>query len=562
MLEYPHVPPGTIQTPAMPGERYKLKFFNKMVGMLGLALVFLSAGAATAALPVNGDCAPELKVLQDKWIAKVEALAAASTAVAAKTSAPAGIMEIRMADGRVPCSLGIGYLDTAQTLPIYSEVHLFEWASVSKSAAKAVMYKLDTAGVRRLSDKAFCPTPGNCPFPLSAPPLDPRLYDITIQHLMDHKAGFPHDGGTYDWTILDFGAAATSYGKKVAQMTRLEWVQWVAKTKVLVAAPGTAFNYSNASSMMLAEVVVGATGKDLAAAVIAYLPDTGLQSYMLEGRKSVPVWGQPRMVQGYVCTNLPECPNYGWEIWQGAIGILSTAEGALRFFGKYDSEGKPRSSSSGGPNGLWNGASAQVCMFDGGTAVFYTTGSAVLGGEFCPLVTPTVTFKPNFGTLDLRQAPRVVEFHSPSINYLFNTGSDLEKAILLDARGVFNTTGQSWRAYSPGYGGGTADIKRGFFPNIPTHFYSAKAEDWALLDPMTRKPTNAPDYLQVETATLAGYLAINEVCPAGTRPVYRSFRSGTPGAPANHSFTVSLQLYNERVAQGYLKEVVSYCTRE
>jgi CubicO group peptidase (beta-lactamase class C family) len=539
-----------------------MKFFNKIAAMLGFTLSLLIGGVASAALPVNGDCAPELSSVRDQFVAKVEALAAASTAVAAKTSAPAGIMEIRMLDGRVPCSLGIGYLDTAQTLPIYSEVHLFEWASVSKPAAKAVMYKLDTAGVRRLSNKAFCPTPGNCPFPLSAPPLDPRLYDITIQHLMDHKAGFPHDGGTYDWTILDFGAAATSYGKKVAQMTRLEWVQWVAKTKVLVAAPGTAFNYSNASSMMLAEVVAGATGKDLAAAVIAYLPDTGLQSYMLEGRKSVPVWGQPRMVQGYVCTNLPECPNYGWEIWQGAIGILSTAEGALRFFGKYDSEGKPRSSSSGGPNGLWNGASAQVCMFDGGTAVFYTTGSAVLGGEFCPLVTPSVVFKPNFGTLDLRQAPRVVEFKYPALNYYFNTASDLEKAILLDARGTFNTTGESWRAYSPGYGGGTADIKRGFFPNIPSHFYSYKPEDWAVLQSLTQKPANDPSFLQIETATLAGYPAINEVCPAGTRPVYRSFRSGSSGVTANHRFMVKRTLYDSGVAEGYAPEEISYCTRE
>jgi len=539
-----------------------MKFFNKIAAMLGFALSLLIGGVASAALPVNGDCAPELSSIQNQFVAKVEALAAASNEVKAKTSAPAGIMEIRMLDGRVPCSLGIGYLDTAQTLPIYTDVHLFEWASVSKSAAKAVMYKLDTAGVRRRSDKAFCPTPGNCPFPLSAPPLDPRLYDITIQHLMDHKAGFPHDGGTYDWTILDFGAAATSYGKKVAQMTRLEWVQWVAKTKVLVAAPGTAFNYSNASSMMLAEVVAGSTGKSLVDAMIAYLPDAGLQPYMITGRKSVPVWGQPRMVQGYVCTNLPECPNYGWEIWQGAIGILSTAEGALRFFGKYDSEGKPRSSSSGGPNGLWNGASAQVCMFDGGTAVFYTTGSAVLGGEFCPLVTPTVNYKPNFGTLDLRQAPRVVEFKYPALDYYFNTGSDLEKAILLDARGTFNTTGESWRAYSPGYGGGTADIKRGFFPNVPTHFYSALASDWAALQPLTERPATALDYLQVETATLAGYLPINEVCPAGTRPVYRSFRSGSPGVTANHRFTVKRELYDSGVAQGYNKENVSYCARE
>lgn len=538
-----------------------MKFFNKMIGILGLALVFLSAGAATAALPVNGDCAPELGTLKDKWVAKVEALAAASNEVKAKASAPAGIMEIRMADGRTPCSLGIGYLDTAQTLPIYPEVHMFEPASSVKPYAKAVMRKLDAAGVRRLSDKAFCPAPGNCALPLSAPPLDPRVYDITIEHLLDHKAGWPYDpNGASD--ILGSPSMTTDLGLPLAKITRSDWIRWVTSKKMLVANPGTAFNYSNASSMMLAEVVERTTGISLAAAMIAYLPDTGLQPYMIEGRRSVPLWGQPRMVQGYVCTNLPVCADYGWERLQGAIGILSTAEGMLRFFSKYDSEGKARSPNSGGPNGLWNGASSQVCMFDGGTAVFYTTGSAVLGGEFCPLVTPTVTYKPNFGTLDLRQAPRVVEFKYPALDYYFNTGSDLEKAILLDARGTFNTTGESWRAYSPGYGGGTADIKRGFFPNVPTHFYSYKAEDWALLDPLTRKPTNALDYLQVETATLAGYPATNEVCPAGTRPIYRSFRSGSTGVTANHRFTVKRELYDAGVAQGYAKEGVSYCTRE
>ena len=272
------------------------------------------------------------------------------------------------------------------------------------------------------------------------------------------------------------------------------------------------------------------------------------------------------MVQGYVCTDPAVCADYGWERLQGAIGILSTAEGMLRFFSKYDSEGKPRSPNSGGPNGLWNGASSQVCMFDGGTAVFYTTGQAVLGGEFCPLVTPTVTYKPNFGTLDLRKAPRVVEFHHPGLNYLFNTASDLEKAILLDARGTFTTTGQSWRAYSPGYGGGTADIKRGFFPNVPTHFYSALASDWAALQPLTQKPATAPDFLIVETATLAGYLPINEVCPAGTKPVYRSFRSGYIGVTPNHSFTTDISVHNERKArpqpQKYNDEGVSYCARE
>src|SRR4051794_9285304 len=73
--------------------------------------------------------------------------------------------------------------------------HMFRIASISKPITSIAIMKLVENGQLSLSDKPF--GPGGIlnvdPYFASASVTDPRVYDITIQNLLEHSAGWDRD---------------------------------------------------------------------------------------------------------------------------------------------------------------------------------------------------------------------------------------------------------------------------------------------------------------------------------------------------------------------------------
>ena len=49
------------------------------------------------------------------------------------------------------------------------------------------------------------------------------------------------------------------------------------------------------------------------------------------------------------------------------------------------------------------------------------------------------------------------------------------------------------------------------------------------------------------------------VCPGGTTPIYRGFRTAAGGKTSNHRYSASQATYDAAVATGYVGEGVAFC---
>jgi CubicO group peptidase (beta-lactamase class C family) len=106
------------------------------------------------------------------------------------------------------------------------------------------------------------------------PNLDPRKREITIRHLVEMRAGYPFD-------------STDDFFDRLAQTTN--WLRFIILDWDLEHAPGTAWNYSNASSHILAGVLTKATGMSLMDYANQYV----------FGRLGQPMNQWPRDHQGY-----------------------------------------------------------------------------------------------------------------------------------------------------------------------------------------------------------------------------------------------------------------------
>lgn len=106
------------------------------------------------------------------------------------------------------------------------------------------------------------------------PGLDRRKRDITIRHLLQMRAGYPFD----------------STNEFFDQLTRSHnWMRFIIVDWPLERAPGTGWDYSNASAHLLSGILTRATG----------MPLLELANRHLFGRISQPIRDWPRDPQGY-----------------------------------------------------------------------------------------------------------------------------------------------------------------------------------------------------------------------------------------------------------------------
>ena len=151
--------------------------------------------------------------------------------------------------------------------------HLFRIASISKPITSVAIMRLIESGQLSLSDKPF--GPGGVlnvdPYFANANITDPRIYDITIQNLLEHSAGwnrdlpmspsplppYPYGFGASD--PIDFPLHVTQTLGEPNPVTPRSLIKFLIQ-KGLDFTPGTAFGYSNVGFLVLGEVIEKKTG--------------------------------------------------------------------------------------------------------------------------------------------------------------------------------------------------------------------------------------------------------------------------------------------------------------
>jgi CubicO group peptidase (beta-lactamase class C family) len=151
--------------------------------------------------------------------------------------------------------------------------HLFRIASISKPITSVAIMRLIESGQLSLSDKPF--GPGGIlnvdPYFANANITDPRIYNITIQNLLEHSAGwnrdlpmspnplppYPYGFGASD--PIDFPLHVTQTVGEANPVTPRSLIKFLIQ-RGLDFTPGTAFSYSNVGFLVLGEVIEKKTG--------------------------------------------------------------------------------------------------------------------------------------------------------------------------------------------------------------------------------------------------------------------------------------------------------------
>lgn len=172
--------------------------------------------------------------------------------IMSKTGATAVTIAIAK-DGVIEYEKAYGFKDAAKTIPLKNDA-LMRTASIVKPVTAAALRKLAEDGVLQLSDHAFCTgnnSPCWLPSTLLSPTTDPRVRDITIQQLIEHKGGRSREPDPIDTEAQ----CKTIYGK--CPPNRIDIVKYM-MTLPLDYTPGSSTNvdtYSNFGYLVLGMII-------------------------------------------------------------------------------------------------------------------------------------------------------------------------------------------------------------------------------------------------------------------------------------------------------------------
>ena len=175
-------------------------------------------------------------------------------------------------NGKLVYMRAFGTADRAGT-EVTQPYHMFRIASVSKPITSIAIMKLIENGQLSLSDKPF--GPGGIlnadPYFANANITDQRVYNITIQHLLEHSAGWnrslpmpPGPLSPYPWSYghsdpIGFPLHVTQTLGEANPVTRRAMIRFSIQ-RGLDFAPGTGHSYSNMGYLVLGEVIEKKTG--------------------------------------------------------------------------------------------------------------------------------------------------------------------------------------------------------------------------------------------------------------------------------------------------------------
>jgi N-acyl-D-amino-acid deacylase len=182
-----------------------------------------------------------------------EALDKAVVSVISRHGIPGASLAIAK-DGKLLFARGYGWANLATEEPVRPDT-LFGVASLSKSITGVAVLKLVEQGKLKLDDHPFKML--SQIKPLRGAKVDPRLYQITVRHLLNHSGGWDHQksGDPVSWTArlqLERGDKAPVSAEYLISATM--GIQ-------LDFDPGTDSKYSNFGYIVLGEVIEKASGQ-------------------------------------------------------------------------------------------------------------------------------------------------------------------------------------------------------------------------------------------------------------------------------------------------------------
>lgn len=175
-------------------------------------------------------------------------------------------------DGRIVYMRAFGFSDISRTIAA-QPYNLFRIASCSKPVTSIAIMKLVENGQLALNAKVFGPGGilQNHPMFSTANITDSRIYNITVQQLMEHSAGWNRDvdcnpNPTTPYPYFFSGCDPIAFPLRVAMLTGTgNPVTASALIKFLLEkgldfAPGTSYAYSNIGYLVLGRIIEQVTG--------------------------------------------------------------------------------------------------------------------------------------------------------------------------------------------------------------------------------------------------------------------------------------------------------------
>jgi CubicO group peptidase (beta-lactamase class C family) len=220
-------------------------------GLTAAALARSSRRAIGAAppgqvpFPVTGDSDPRTAAYDDLM-----------TDLMSKHRPPGAALAVSR-NGRLMYARGFGYADVERKEPV-QPTSLFRIASLSKPFTSTAVFGLVQQGRLRLDDKVFAILK-LAPFVEPGARVDPRIYGITVQHCLQHTAGWDRDK-SFD----PMGAATAEQvakSLKIPLPIRPEHIIRYTMGKPLDWAPGTTYAYSNFGYCVLGRVIEAVSGR-------------------------------------------------------------------------------------------------------------------------------------------------------------------------------------------------------------------------------------------------------------------------------------------------------------
>lgn len=217
-------------------------------------------------------------------------------------------------DGQLVYERAFGYADVARTQPLQPH-HLMRVASVSKPVTAVAIMKLAEEGRLDLAHRVFGPT-GYLPGAAYTREIrDPRIYDITVQQLLEHTAGWDRTvgcNGRGSCDPVDFPtqvARAMRVAGPVGDSTIIRYML----RQGLNTAPGTHFAYSNVGYLVLGKVLEAVTQQPYEAWVRAHvLQPSGILEAALA--RNLPTARRERESEYQSRVQMPSCYSRGRRV--------------------------------------------------------------------------------------------------------------------------------------------------------------------------------------------------------------------------------------------------------
>lgn len=247
---------------------------------------------------------------------------------------------------KIVFSHAYGWFDQEHTKPLTTDA-VMRIASVSKPITKALVMKLVLSNKVSMTDKVFCldGNTKNCWLtiePIVGATVDPRMNDITVKMLLNHKGGWDREASRFDPMFGDL-VIASALGV-TPPVDKYQIASYMMGRK-LNFTPGEKSVYSNYGYSLLGMIIGEATGKTYLQAVQdSIFAPLGVDNVFLaqtlpENRLSNEVdyncngWGTSVFNPGTsVCW-----PDGGWNIdhMDAHGGVLTNAETLAKFISTY-----------------------------------------------------------------------------------------------------------------------------------------------------------------------------------------------------------------------------------